>query len=1011
MSKIIVISVDDLAQWAGPSSAYSSQVLTPNIDRLLDAGVNFSNAYTPEAICNAARTATLSGLMPHNTGVHSNLQHWADHVTPEQTWPAVFLAEGYEVGGFGKLLHDNQIAPSLVQVMFSDYQRFEGYKNGHPATSLAQPLPDTLDESDMADTITIDYAIEFLEENGGDDFLLNVGLFKPHLSWVVPQKYFDLYPIEDIVVPGLDGDDLSGVPAFILDQLPERGTVPETIETAKEFMQGYLASVSYVDAQLGRLLDALEEDGLFDDTNIVLFSDHGFHLGDHDNTWGKFTLWEEAAKVPLIIKAAGNVNGGTQVDDIVNLVDVYPTIAEMAGLTPPDNLDGDSLLSLVTGSGPAEGDGLSITWMYGSALLRSDDFAYILYEDGSEELYDMIVDPGQTVNLALDPAYAATVAEQRMILFDTVPLVHVEGHADGSSGHDSFVLSEAGDSASGGLGNDLYFVNNSDVVITENAGEGTDTVFTSVSYAMSDNIEDVHVKDYVAGPLTIWGNGLNNYIKLDGHDQVAYGGDGDDIIHSTSIRTTIYGENGNDNIHGGYNTDTLSGGDGDDSIFSGGGADVMTGDAGNDYLQGGLGDSVLSGGIGDDVLKGGAGDEILLGGTGVDTIDGGNGADMINGGDGSDTINGGGGNDIIYADGAEGEPTEGPARSVFRWSQAPDPDDGSEIDEGDDLTWGFSQDTGLVTVDFTVLQQDDATTEFSSTENHIDGLDTGTLVANPNSSLESAATGPGTDVLYRIDFSENVDNVEFRVNDIDHLDNVTIWAWDADGNQIDVTLTAGGNVGLIDNDWIEGDDTAVGNGGVSDSTDAAHSLLVQIAGPVDHVKIIFTQDGTDASEITVSDVFFDTPGDTPEQARGDDIVDGGAGSDMIIGGAGDDNLFGGDGVDYLDGGLGNDVLDGGNGADFLMGNEGQDQLTGGRGWDVFFFQDGIGDHQILDFDANNNREDIDLSEVTEIVNFRDLYRNHLSVSGDNVVIDDGNGMVITLLEVDISDLSFRDFVF
>ncbi len=625
---MIVISVDDLAQWAGPSSAYSSQIHTPNIDRLLDTGVNFTNAYTPEAICNAARTSTLSGLMTHNTGVHSNVQPWGDYITADQTWPAYFLEAGYEVGGFGKILHSGYIPGSIASQMFSDYQHLQGYKGGNPASSLAEPLPDPLEESDMADSITVDYAIEFLEDHGDESFMLNVGLFKPHLSWVVPQEYFDLYPIEDIVVPGLDGDDISGIPAFILDQLPGRGTVPETIEKAKQFMQGYLASVSFVDAQIGRLLDALEDEGIYDDTSIVLFSDHGFHLGDHDNTWGKFTLWEEAAKVPLVVKTAGNVNGGTEVDDPVNLVDIFPTIVEMAGMDPPDHLDGTSLMSLVLGEDGAEGPGFSVTWMYGSVLFRTDDYAYILYEDGSQELYDMIADPAQTVNLALDPAYADILVQQRAALYQAVPFQHVEGSVTGGAENDTFVLSDASDTAAGQEGNDLYFINNRYATVIEAVDEGIDTVFTSVSYAMSDNIENLHVKEYVSGAITVWGNTLDNFITLDGYDQVAYGGAGNDDIYSTCLRSEIYGEDGDDSIHGGYNDDILSGGSGQDIIYSGGGDDQLFGEAGDDFLKGSSGDSVLSGGAGDDIIKGGSGDEVLVGGSGADYMDGGGGVDL-----------------------------------------------------------------------------------------------------------------------------------------------------------------------------------------------------------------------------------------------------------------------------------------------------------------------------------------------------------------------------------------------
>ncbi len=512
--------------------------------------------------------------------------------------------------------------------MFSEYLPLSGYFHGAPATEYVQPLPPELTEEDMADPIAVDAALAFLGSlEGGEDFMLNLGLVKPHTSWVVPQEYFDLYPLDQIVVPGLEGEDVSGIPAFILDQIP-RGT-PASADDARLWMQGYLASVSHADAQLGRLLDELEASGQFDNTNIVLWSDHGYHFGDHNGLWHKFTLWEEATRAPLVIKTAGNMNAGAVVDDVVSLVDIYPTLCDLAGLPRPDHLEGDSLLPLVTGQGVPEGDGTAVTWMYGSAMLRTATHAFIHYEDGSEELYDMVADPDQYTNLAGDPAQAALLSDLRETLFRKTGLIDVDDAlVTGTDNADSFLVSQSGDGAAGGLGDDLYFVNDSNVTIFEGVGEGIDAVFTDVDFTLPENVELLLTKVHTSGAITVRANQLDNFLTLGGSGQTAYLGAGNDRVNA-SRSGTVFGEGGNDTVFGGSDFDHFNGGAGDD-ILNGGsdGDDFLFGGAGNDRLIGGSGDSRLVGGSGNDELIGGSGNEIFMGGSGADWLSGGEGSDF-----------------------------------------------------------------------------------------------------------------------------------------------------------------------------------------------------------------------------------------------------------------------------------------------------------------------------------------------------------------------------------------------
>ena len=628
MATTIVISIDDLAQWIAPGGDLFGQVRTPNIDRIMGSGVTFANTFAAEALCNPSRTATMSGMMPDTTGVHSNGQAWYQHVEPGQTWMAQFLDAGATVGVFGKVFHGNMPA-SVANAITSENLPLSGYYSGAPATAYVQPLPPGLTEDDLADEIAMDAALDFLAARApGEDVMLNVGLVKPHTSWVVPQAYFDLYPLDEVVVPGLVGEDMSDVPAFIREQLPH-GPLPATADDARLWMQGYMASVSYADVQVGRLLDRLDATGNFDDSNIILWSDHGYHLGDHDGNWHKFTLWEEATRAPLVIKPAGNANAGTFVDDIVSLIDIYPTLTDLAGLPRPAHLEGDSLMPLVLGTGPAEGDGRAVTWMYGSAMLRSPKHAYILYEDGSEELYDMIADPRQLNNLAGDPAHARVQANMRERLLEKAGLYDVDGRwTHGTDANESFLLSHAGDGAAGGAGDDLYFVNATNVRIAEGPRGGVDTVFTDVDFTMPDNVENLLTKIFTAGAITVRGNGGANHISLDGPNQTAWLGGGDDRGSTIRSDNAIYGQNGNDDISGGPWSDRLDGGAGDDKINGGGGgADLLTGGAGDDLIQGGGEGTRMIGGSGNDKLLGGRGSQMLSGGDGADVHRGGAGKD------------------------------------------------------------------------------------------------------------------------------------------------------------------------------------------------------------------------------------------------------------------------------------------------------------------------------------------------------------------------------------------------
>lgn len=341
-----------------------------------------------------------------------------------------------------------------------------------------------------------------------------------------------------------------------------------------------------------------------------------------------------------------------------------------------------------------------------------------------------------------------------------------------------------------------------------------------------------------------------------------------------------------------------------------------TGDPEGDRID--HGDALLPGaGPNDDVVDAGAGDDLIKAGRGDDTV---------YAGSGNDTVYGQSGNDVIYGDSNLPGGSQGTVREVFQWDQAPDPDGPGEIDPGDDLSGGFTQDTGHVTVSYSVLAESPAAdTGFTDVEQNVSGIETDGTPAESDSGLDSVLNGAGNAAAYELAFSGEVSNVSFRINDVDGDGVVRVLAFDAEGNAVELTLTAGNNVTLSDTDAVAGNDTADSDGGYGPETSPSYSVLVDIPGPVARLVIEHSQDGSANSGITITDVYFDVfAGDGG--VAGDDILDGGDGDDILYGEGGDDTLIGGRGNDLLDGGDGNDTITGGDGSDTVLGGDGDDVI-------------------------------------------------------------------------------------
>ena len=432
---VLFISIDDLNDWVGVLGGHP-QALTPNMDALADRGILFTNAHAPAALCNPARTSVMLGLQPSTTGIYGNYPSWMEieHLAELPNLPRLLRENGYETYGSGKLFHGHTFSPSGY-LGYNDPSAWDAYypsvsrqipdeirphvipANGNPLTPYFDWSAVVADDRAMADGQVAAWAEERIGAAGGEPRFVAAGIYRPHLPWYVPQRYLDMYPLEEIVLPEVPPDDLNDVPRIGQQFLADNSMAPMELHQWvvdegrwKEGVQAYLASITFADAMVGRLVDALERTERADDTIIVLWSDHGWHLGEK-HRWRKQTLWEEATRVPLIIVAPGVTTPGTRSARAVSLVDIYPTLAELTGIAAPDDLDGVSLKPLLEDPDMAWDRAVLSTNEFGNHAVRSERYRYIRYFNGNEELYDHEEDPGEWANLATDPAYDEIKAE------------------------------------------------------------------------------------------------------------------------------------------------------------------------------------------------------------------------------------------------------------------------------------------------------------------------------------------------------------------------------------------------------------------------------------------------------------------------------------------------------------------------------------------------------------------------------------------------------------------------
>jgi len=442
---VLFIIADDLRDYVGWMGGHP-QARTPHMDRLAKLGMRFTNAHCNYALCNPSRTSLLTGMLPSSSGVFGNEQDWrrSVQILGKATLPEHFQAAGYQTLAGGKVFHANHGGPEgRLSGWHGGRRGFEldaAWSERFPETGVQIPdLPVHTGQNfngmdiwhwdwgkiDVPDELTDDgavvgWAAEKLRKKAAKPFFLTVGLYRPHSPWYVPKRYFDLFPLEGIQLPELKADDLADVPAFAKGHEKPGGHHDEIVKRGKwkEAVQAYLANVAFCDAMLGRLLEALESGPNAAKTIVVFTSDHGWYLGEKQ-MWHKGKLWEATTRVPLTILAPGVTQPDTMSGEPVSLIDLYPTLCELTKVKAPEHLDGHSLVPLLkdpASKSPAP----AITVMGGgqkaSYAARTEQWRYIRYADGSEELYDQSGDPMERNNLAGSPGEARRIAEARRML-------------------------------------------------------------------------------------------------------------------------------------------------------------------------------------------------------------------------------------------------------------------------------------------------------------------------------------------------------------------------------------------------------------------------------------------------------------------------------------------------------------------------------------------------------------------------------------------------------------------
>jgi len=423
---VLFIAVDDLNTslrcYGNPT------VSTPNLDRLAARGVRFDAAYCQYPLCSPSRSSLMTGLAPDTTQVYGNQRHFRESLPNVVTIGELFRQNGYYSARVGKIFHYNNpegigtdglddpvtwdwvydpcgIDHLKEEPLVTDFTPHRGL--GSAIAYYASPAKD----DEITDGIGANEVIRLLGQHRRDPFFIAYGLYRPHVPWIVPAPYFAQYPLDRIQAPAFDPSELKIAPPPAYWTQPPNFGMNEM--QRREAIQGYYAATTFMDAQVGKVLTALETLGLADNTVVVFWADHGWQLGQHGQ-WMKQTLFEHAARVPVIFAGAGIATHGESCHRTIEHLDIYPTLAELCELDrTPDNLHGESLVPLLKNPGAAW-DKPAVTQIARPSgehpeltgySVRTERYRYTSWQDGyaGEELYDYQLDPNEMKNLVTDP--------------------------------------------------------------------------------------------------------------------------------------------------------------------------------------------------------------------------------------------------------------------------------------------------------------------------------------------------------------------------------------------------------------------------------------------------------------------------------------------------------------------------------------------------------------------------------------------------------------------------------
>ena len=417
------------------------QCKTPELDKLADRGIRFENMHCQYPVCGASRASLMSGLYPYTNGTMGNTGTLRGNMPDVLTMSQLFRKNGYHVGRISKIYHmgipgeiiagtaerdDPHSWDEVVNIKAPEQNAAGEKTNWSPKNKSSQNFTGVVAEGDdlmHADGMAASHAIDFLRRHKDKPFFLACGFVRPHVPLVAPKKYFDRYDREAMVAPVVPEDDLEDVPKIIRDYKRNSTSYGVTPEMHKGLLEAYYASISFMDAQVGRVLDELEKLGLADNTIVVFTSDHGYLLGHH-HKFQKQHLFEEATRVPFIVSVPWMKNQhGQATTHITELIDLYPTLAELSGLTAPDRLQGQSMLPLL--KNPKSGDwkkqiAFTISRSGGESI-RTPQWRFTQWDHGKGgmELYDLTKDPGEFNNLAQDSKHAGQLEKMKRQLEST----------------------------------------------------------------------------------------------------------------------------------------------------------------------------------------------------------------------------------------------------------------------------------------------------------------------------------------------------------------------------------------------------------------------------------------------------------------------------------------------------------------------------------------------------------------------------------------------------------------